>query len=205
LKAVQLQERKYWKLLELLRGEKPMKIKTMSAILGVVAAMSLCGGSLLAQDTDVNGGGPGGNFDPSQFRQRMMEQIRTSLNVTNDEEWTVIQMRVEKVMEARRGSEMRGTGMGGPGGPPPNGGPGGGPPGGFGGRGGFGPQPSEEQKALQKALDDSAPAAQVKEALSKLRASHKDKEARLAAAQADLRGVLTAKQEARAVLMGLLP
>jgi hypothetical protein len=194
-----------------------MKIKTMSAILGVVAAMSMCGGSLLAQDTDVTGsggpggggrdgfGGPGGNFDPAQFRQRMMEQVRTSLNVTNDEEWTVIQTRVEKVMEARRGSEMRGMGMGGPGGPPPNGGPGGGPPGGFGGRGGFGPQASEEQKALQKDLDDNAPAAQVKEALTKFRASHKDKEAKLAAAQSDLRGVLTSNQEARAVLMGLLP
>ncbi len=162
-----------------------MKIKTMSAILGAVAAMSLCGGSLLAQNTDFGpggpgGGGPGGNFDPAQFRERMMEQVRTNLNVTNDEEWTVIQTRVEKVMQTRREADVRGMGMGGPGGPPPNGGPGGGPPGGFGGRGGFGPQASEDQKALQKVLDDNAPAAQVKDALAKFRAGHKDKEARLA-------------------------
>jgi hypothetical protein len=91
-------------------------------------------------------------------------------------------------------------GMGGPGGPQPDGGPGG-----PGGRGGFGPQASDEQKALQKALDDSAPSAQIKDALAKYRAARKDKQARLAAAQADLKNVLTVKQEAHAVLMGLLP
>ncbi len=68
-----------------------MKLKTMSGILGVVAAMWLCGGNLSAQD-DNGGpgspppGGPGGNFDPAQFRQQMMEHIRKDLSVTNDEE-----------------------------------------------------------------------------------------------------------------------
>jgi hypothetical protein len=211
LKSVQQRKTKILETIGTIKREQRMKRKTMSAFLGVVAAMSLCGGSLLAQDADVagpggpGGGRPGGNFDPSQFRQRMMEQIRTNLNVTNDDEWTVIQTRVEKVMQTRREVEVRSMGMGGPGGPPPNGGPGGGPPGGFGGRGGFGPQASEEQKALQKALEDNAPAAQIKEALAKLRVSRKDRETKLAAAQADLRNVLASKQEARAVLMGLLP
>jgi hypothetical protein len=191
-----------------------MKLKTMSGVLGVIAAMWLCGGSLLAQDDNggpggQGGGGPGGNFDPAQFRQRMMEQVRKNLNVTNDDEWSVIQSLVQKVMDARReASNGGGMGMGGPGagpgGPPPDGGPGAG-PGGPGGRGGFGPQASEEQKALQKALDDNAPAPQIKDALAKFRAARKDKQARLAAAHADLKAVLTARQEARAVLMGLLP
>jgi hypothetical protein len=191
-----------------------MKLKTMSGILGVAATLWLCGGNLLAQDDNGGGpggpgggpGGPGGNFDPAQFRQRMMEQIRNDLNVTNNDEWSVIQPLVQKVMDTRR--EIGGMGMGGPGGPPPGGPPPdggqGGPPRGFGGRGGFGPQPSEEQKALQKAIDDKAPVAQIKEALAKYRVARSDKQARLAAAQSELRAVLTVKQEAEAVLAGLL-
>jgi hypothetical protein len=58
---------------------------------------------------------------------------------------------------------------------------------------------------LQKAIDDNAPAPQIKDALAKYRAARKDKQAKLAAAQANLKSVLTAKQEAHAVLMGLLP
>ncbi|HUD83985.1 MAG TPA: hypothetical protein VMQ67_10805 [Candidatus Saccharimonadales bacterium] len=184
-----------------------MKLKTMSGVLGVIAAIWLCGGSLLAQDDNgggpggPGGGGPGGNFDPAQFRQHMMDQVRKNLNVTNDDEWSVIQSLVEKVMDTRReAGNGGGMGMGGPGGPPPDGGPGG-----PGGRGGFGPQASDEQKALQKAVDDNAPAPQIKVALAKYRAARTDKQAMLAAAQANLKSVLTAKQEAHAVLMGLLP
>ena len=154
-----------------------MKLKTMSGVLGVIAAIWLCGGSLLAQDDNgggpggPGGGGPGGNFDPAQFRQHMMDQVRKNLNVTNDDEWSVIQSLVEKVMDTRReAGNGGGMGMGGPGGPPPDGGPGG-----PGGRGGFGPQASDEQKALQKAIDDNAPAPQIKDALAKYRAARKDK------------------------------
>lgn len=184
-----------------------MKLKTMSGVLGVIAAIWLCGGGLLAQDDNgggpggPGGGGPGGNFDPAQFRQHMMDQVRKNLNVTNDDEWSVVQSLVEKVMDTRReAGNGGGMGMGGPGGPPPDGGPGG-----PGGRGGFGPQASDEQKALQKAVDDNAPAPQIKVALAKYRAARTDKQAMLAAAQANLKSVLTAKQEAHAVLMGLLP
>jgi hypothetical protein len=172
-----------------------MKLNKILAVLGLVAAIWLSSGILFAQDD--NRGGPGGNFDPAQFRQRMMEQVRKNLNVTNDDEWSVIQPLVQKVMETRReAGNGGGMGMGGPGGPPPGGGPG--------GRGGFGPPASEEQTALQKVIDANAPAAQIKEALAKFRATRKDKQAKLAAVQADLRNVLTAKQEASAVLMGLL-
>ena len=132
-----------------------------------------------------------GNFDPAQFQQHMLEQTRQSLNVTNDDEWTAIQPLVQKVMEARREVGF-GGGMGpGPGGP--------------GGRGRPGPQASSESQALQKTIDADAPVAQIKEALANCRAARKDKEAKLAAAQTSLKNVLSVKQEAQAVLLGLLP
>src|SRR5579862_2785881 len=178
-----------------------MKLKTMTGIWGLATALWLGGGSLFAQNNNGGGpGGPGGNFDPAQFRQFMMDRIRENLSVTNDDEWTAIQPLVQKVMDARRdagpGFGMGMGMMGGPGGPPPGGGPppnGG--PGGGGRRGGFGPQPSEEQKALQKALDDNAGLPQIKDALAKLRASRKDRQAKLEAAQANLKSVLTSRQE----------
>ena len=40
-------------------------------------------------------------------------------------------------------------------------------------------QPSPEQEALQKALDDNAPAAQIKDLLAKYKASQKAKQAKL--------------------------
>lgn len=127
----------------------------------------------------------------------MMNQIRQSLNLTNDNEWAAIQPLVQKVMDARREIGGGGMGMPGPGGP-------GGPPGGPGGRGGPGAQASSEQQALQKAIDDGAPVPQIKDALAKCRAARKDKQAKLEAAQTDLMGVLSVTQEAQAVLLGLL-
>jgi len=193
-------------------------------VLGVVAVLCLCGRNLQAQDDNGGGpggpppgqpgdggpddpgdfggnggpggragnfgpGGPGGNFDPAQFQQRMLEQTRKSLSVTNDDEWAALQPLVQKVMDARREVGF-GGGMG---------------PGGPGGRGRPGAQASSEQQALQKTIDDGAPTAQIKEALAKYRAAHTDKQAKLATAQTNLRNVLTMKQEAQAVLLGLLP
>ncbi len=200
---------------------------------GFVAALCSCGGSIFAQNdnggapgvvvvrpqtgqpSDNGQGGPGGfggnfrggNFDPAQFQQMMLDQTRQSLNITNDEEWKAIQPLVQNVMDARREIGFGGGGMrmmfGGPGGP---GGTQGGNQSGNAQRAmRFGPQASAEQQALQKALDDGAPAAQVKEAMAKLRAAKQEKQAKLEAAQEKLRSVLTTKQEAQALLQGLLP
>jgi hypothetical protein len=191
-----------------------MKNKSKLIVLSVVTVLCLCGRSLQAQDD--NGGGPGGpppgqledggpggpgdfggnrgpgepggNFDPAQFEQRMMEQTRQSLNLTNDDEWAAIQPLVQKVMDARREVGF-GGGMG---------------PGGPGGRGRPGAQASSEQQALQKAIDDGAPVPQIKAALAKCRAARTDKQAKLATAQTSLKSVLSVKQEAQAVLLGLL-
>ena len=68
----------------------------------------------------------------------------------------------------------------------------------------FGGEQSAEAQALEKAIEANAPSAQIKAALEKYRAARKDKEAKLAAAQENLRKVLTTKQEAQAVLINLL-
>ena len=176
-----------------------MKMTTRISVWGIIATLCLCGASLFAQDDNGGGpggpggggpdgpGGPGGGFTPAQFQQHMMSQVRQNLSVTNDDEWSVIQPLVQKVMDARRDADMGMMGHGGPG-----------------GRGGPVPQASAEQKALQKALDDKAPVEQIKDALANYRSARKDRQARLEAAQDNLKSVLTTTQEARAVLMGLL-
>jgi len=184
-----------------------MKLKQTLAIWGAAAALCLSTGSLLAQnDNGGGGGGQGGfgrgNFDPAQFQQRMMDGIRDQLGFTNDTDWNAVQPLIQKVMDARRDVGF-GAGMGrlmtrnrGGNGDNANRG---------GRRGGFfGGQPSPEAEALQKAIDDNSPPAQIKAALARYEASQKTKETKLADAQAQLRQVLTVKQEAQATLLGLL-
>ncbi len=161
-----------------------------------------------------NGGGRrnrgnGGNFDPAQMMQRRLDNVRQQLDFTNDTDWSAVQPLVQKVLEAQQaarqgggrggfGGGRRGGNNGNNGNNNNNGNANGG------GRGGFGPQPSPEAQALQQAVDNDAPADQIKDLLAKYNASEKTKQAALATAQASLRQVLTVKQEAQATLMGLL-
>ena len=195
-----------------------MKLNRILTMCAVVAMLFLSAENLLAQaDAAGNGAGNGfggnggngfgggggrrggGNFDPAQRLQMQMDNIRTQLEITNDTDWAAIQPLVQKVLDAR--TALGNAGRGG------FGGRGGGCRGGQGGPGGPGGQTtaSLEQQALQKAIDDDAPAAQIKNALDRYEASQKTKQATLAAAQEALREVLSAKQEAQATLMGLLP
>jgi len=186
-------------------------MKKMLAMLAVAAALSVSANSALAQDNGGGGGGGrrggggggggfgGGNFDPAQFQQRMMDNIKERLNVTNDTDWSALQPLVQKVMDAQRDARAGGGfGAFGRG----RGGRGGG--GGGGGGGAFGGQTDPDREALQQALDSNAPAAQVKTLEEKYRASQKAKQAKLESAQADLKKVLSQKQEAEALLMGLV-
>jgi Spy/CpxP family protein refolding chaperone len=68
----------------------------------------------------------------------------------------------------------------------------------------MGPQVSEEEQALQQAIASNVPAAEIRKALAAYRASRKVLQDNLETAQANLKKVLTAKQEAQAVLLGLL-
>lgn len=145
-----------------------------------------------------------GNFDFAAMRQRQIDGYRERLEVKSEEDWTKLEPLITKVMDAQRDARagMGGFGFGGGG----RGGRGGG--GGGGGdqansnrnRGGGNP----EVDALRKALDDKAPADEVKAKLAKLRDSRKEKEAALAKAQDELRKALSPRQEAAATLVGLV-
>lgn len=174
-----------------------MKLNRLLATASVASLLCMGAGQLVAQDNPPPGapdqgrqgrgpGGRGGNFDPAQMEQRLKER----LEVTDDAEWKAIQPLVQKVMEARMQAFSGRGGRGGRGGGP-------------GGPGGFG-QPSPEAEALQKAIDGKASSAEMKAALAKYVASRKAKQAELESAQAELRKVLTPRQEAIATLNGLL-
>jgi hypothetical protein len=128
----------------------------------------------------------------------MLDRVKTEMGFTNDTEWSAVEPLVTKVMDARRES------MAGMFGGFRRGGGGGGGGGGQGGGGFGGGQTDPDREALQQAIDSNAPAAQIKTLLDKYRAAQKAKQAKLEAAQGDLRKVLSQKQEAAAVLAGLL-
>lgn len=196
-----------------------MKLNRIITLCAMAATLALSASTLLAQQDNNNNnngdqggqqgqqgrrnrqGGPGGgNFDPAQMQARMLERIQEDFGFTNDTEWDAVKPLFQKVMEARQ-EAMAGQ---------------------FGGMGrmmrprntdqgnnnnnrprGFG-QTSPEQDALQKAIDDNAPSGQIKDLLAKFEAAKQAKQAKLEAAQADLRKVLSTKQEAQATLLGLL-
>jgi hypothetical protein len=188
------------------KSEKIMnKLNQMLLVAG--SALTLCLGTdrLMAQDQQPPQRQGRGNFDPEQARQRMMERYKEQLGVTDDAEWKLISDRIEKVTTARRevgfGGGFGGFGRGG------RGGPGGGGPGGdqaAAGRRAFGGEPSPEAEALRKAIEAKAPTDELKSKLAKLREARKVKEANLETAQEELRKVLSVRQEASAVLAGLL-
>jgi len=178
--------------------------KLQYVLVSVGAAVLLLGtGNINAQERQERGDRGGrGNFDPEQMRVRMMERYREAFEVKDDAEWKLIEGRITKVMEARRDMGGFGRGFGGPGGP-------GGRRGGEGGdQGGerrrFGGEPSPEAEALQKAIEAKASNDEIKAKLAKYREAQKTKQANLEKAQAELRQVLSVKQEANAVMMGLL-
>jgi hypothetical protein len=170
-----------------------MKLNRIITLCAVAATLAISATSLLAQD---NGGqrGPRGNFDPAQFQQRILERYQEQLGFTNEVEWDAVKPLVQKVMDARSAT-MSGMGRGMFGGRN-RGGDQGGPGGMF--------QSGPEQQALEKALKDNAPASQIKDLLAKYKAAQKVKQAKLEAAQDELKKVLTTKQEAEACLLGLV-
>ena len=158
-----------------------------------------------------NGGGGGGfrqrNFDPAQMQQRRLDDLKDQMEITDDSEWNALQPLITKVMDAQRtvmGDRMRGMfGRRNRGGD--QGGAGGGDQGGGGGgaRRFFG-TPGPEADALQRAVDGKASKDDTKAALAKFLEARKAHEAALETAQANLRKVLTVRQEAIATLNGLL-
>jgi hypothetical protein len=132
------------------------------------------------------------NMDAQQMQdamqQRADESLRQQMGVTNDTDWSLIQEKINAVTKAKSAFMADGGGM----------------RGGFGGGGGLQNRLSPEAQALQQAVNDDAPDAQIKDLLAKLQASRQAKQAALVKAQEDLRSVLTIRQEAIAYLHGLL-
>ena len=197
------------------------KVMTIGVVASVLALM--VGGLALAQQGGGGGrqrgqGGPGGgNFDPAQMRQRMMDRMKEQLGVKDDAEWKIIEPRLTKVAEANRQVSGGGRGgmmgmmgmMGGRGGRGGQGGPGGADNGGAPAqRRGSGP--GGEQTALDKAVaqldmvlqKESASPEEIKTALTGVLSAREKAKQELAVAQADLLKVLTVRQEAVLTVMG---
>jgi hypothetical protein len=147
-----------------------------------------------------------------QFRQRMNERIKTQLKAT-DEEWAVIQPLLENVQTKMRETMMsRFAGMAGGAGGAPRRGPAGEAPGAS-PAAGAADRPerraqrpvSTESADLRAALEnDQTSNTDIKAKLEALRASRKRGEDELAQARADLKKVLSLRQEATLVMMGML-
>jgi hypothetical protein len=175
------------------------KLNRTLALAGVVLAFGLGTGNLTAQQ------GPGWQgMDPQQIKQRAMELVRNKLVITNDAEWAVIEVRLTNVVQIKMQTMLGGNGrLGGM----RFGGNGGGPNG-----GGLdqivrellGIEPMPEAEALQKAIDNHASKAELKDVLAKYVAARKKKQAELEKAQASLREVLTLHQEATLLVLGIL-
>ncbi len=184
----------------------------------VAGALGLGALSSLAQDNNPPGGPPPGapggqagfggqgrfgrgNFgDPAQRQQMMMDRLKQQLEITDEAEWKAIEPLIQKVSDIQR--QMMGDRM----------------------RGFFGPrrapdsndqnrdqnrrnlfgQASPEAEALQRAIDGKASSTEMKAAITKFVEARKTRQAELEKAQANLRKVLTVKQEAVLTLDGML-
>jgi|GEM_PF-459828 len=124
-------------------------------------------------------------FDPAQMQERMLEGIKERLSST-DEEWTAIKPLVSNVLDARMKTRMGGWGF-------------------RGRRGGSESEGVSEVDDLRAALDsEESKPEDIKKKLVAYRELRKKNEAELKKSQDELIKVLSVKQEAQMVLMGML-
>jgi len=193
------------------------RLSQLVAATGIASALLLSTGNLNAQDNppppaDGGPGRPGGRGgrggfggDPAQFQQMRLERYRQDLEIKDDAEWKAIEPMVTKVMEAQRDAfSGMGRGLFGRGQRGGRGGGGNANDQNGGNRRGFGPEPSASDQALEKAIDSNGSKDELKAAMAKVRAEKKDKETKLAEAQTELKKVLSTKQEAVALTLGLV-
>jgi hypothetical protein len=126
---------------------------------------------------------------------RQLARLRERFGVKDDGEWAVIAERIAKVDEQRRSIVALATG----------------------GRGTaaagervkrsprVAASANPEYDALRSAVGEQYPDAEIKSRLARMHDAYEQHEAQLRAAQAELRAVLTIRQEAVAVMAGLLP
>lgn len=130
-----------------------------------------------------------GRPSPAEADARALDRLREHLEIPDEAEWAVIAGRVQEVVAARAALGL----------PVPNfrAGP---PPGDKGKKGG-----RAEQDALRTAVRDKLPDAEIKARLARAHEVFERNQARVNQAHANLRAVLTVRQEAVAVVAGLLP
>ncbi|MBL9202076.1 MAG: hypothetical protein JNL39_16310 [Opitutaceae bacterium] len=123
----------------------------------------------------------------SDMQARISSRLRERLEVTDDAEWAVISERITRVEELRRATAAgplaaidRAK------------------------RSARGESAGTEREALRSAVTDRLPDAEIRSRLARLGEAQKREAAKLAQAQEDLRAVLTVRQEAIAVMLGLL-
>lgn len=185
--------------------------------IGVAACVLalVIGGLCLAQPPQggrQRGGDQGGqrpNFDPAQMQQRRAEFMKQQLGASDDE-WKVIEPRLNKVIELNR--DVMAAGRGGMFFGRTRGGPGGDQAGRGGDRPRFPGQENRQPSAVEKATEtlsttlenQSASPETIKQQLTALRAARTKAQNDLAAAQQELRQILSLRQEAVLVLNGTL-
>ena len=133
-----------------------------------------------------------GRPGPEDAQSRMLSRLREQMEITDDAEWDLIGERIAKVGELRRSAAGSLPGPRG-GSPVPD----------KSKRSGGSGQP--EQDALRAAVAEKMPDAEIKMRLARMHEVHQQNEARLVKAQEELRAVLSVRQEAVAVMVGLLP
>ena len=181
---------------------------TLKKLIGTATlVVALTATSAMAQRQGPGQGGPGGRgqggpggFNREEMMDRLMGAVQENLGFADDE-WGVVRPMMEDVMELQRGANpggglfalMGGGGRGGRGG---QGGPGGGR---FGG-----PERSAAEEVLSTTIEEGASAEALKSKLADLRAERKANADKLAKARESLRAVMSAEQEAKLVLAGVL-
>lgn len=139
---------------------------------------------------EAKGGRPAGEAEA-----RTAARLREYLEITDDAEWEIVVARIREVVEARAALGIGVPGLRGA--PPPAENDRRSPrPGGSG---------RPEQDALRSALRDRLPDEEIKARLARAHETFVRSQARVEKAHDELRAVLTVRQEAVAVLAGLLP
>ncbi len=190
---------------------KRMALVSVAVCLAAVMFVGLLSQAIAApqaEDTNAQRGPRRGQrFDREQMQRMMAERLKETLEIS-DEEWKVFEPRITKVLTlSRQGGGFGGMGMmmrGRRGGFGPGGQPG--------ARGGDTQGPQQEltpveksTQELQTVLDNKdAKPEEVKVKLTALRNAREKARQELVKAQKELREIVSVRQEAQLVLMGLL-
>lgn len=169
---------------------RPLARRALLAVLAVLAANCPAqekppkpGKPDRADQTELRGmkrsGGEKPGRDPKAETERALTRLREAMRVTDDAEWAVISARIAAVQAAGGGAGAREKAK---------------------------PAGADRtaQEALRSAVHDGLPEAELRLRLARLAEVQRERGAALERARAELRAVLTVRQEAVAVLAGLL-